>query len=759
MRRYADILLPLALDTLRYEIEEGEEFASLREGECVAVEMGRDTTKYHTGIVWRIDDERPDFKRIRKVEKRLYKSILLDGSRRRFWEWIAEYYLCTLGEVMRVALPQLIKPQGKDEAAFAEAEYMPTTEYYIKLNTEQERLNEVIEKLERKAPKQAKALRAIASIAPQHLTKGGEMPRRLIECDMQPLKALASKGLITLTERQRNIESCGNISFALPSLTPHQQLSLDHIRSCYEEQQKQAVLLHGITGSGKTEIYIHLIAEELNAGRDVLLMLPEIALTTQLIERMERIFGSRVTAYHSKLTQRRRTEIFMQLAANEAGGNFIVGVRSSIFLPLNRLGLIIVDEEHDSSYKQQEPAPLYNARDCSHILAAAYGAKVLLGSATPSLESWTNAESGKFGKAMLTERYAEAEVPKIKISDSQKAAKRGSRRGHFNLDLLNRLTERLERGEQSMLFQNRRGFSPYVECGECHWVARCPNCNVSLTMHKSSGRLICHYCDYAALIPSQCPNCQRDSVRPMGFGTEKIEEQVRELLPSARVVRLDRDTTTSPRAFDQIIESFSKRQSDIMVGTQMIAKGFDFGAVTLVGILNADNMLNSPDFRAEERAYALMTQVAGRAGRRGGSEAEVVIQTSQPDHRILQYVVEGDFEKMALTLLKEREAFFYPPYSRLIELKLRHRDVGRLHRAANRLSQLLRERFNRRVRGPVAPPVDKMHGEWIVGFIIKIESGASSLKARQILREVVGVWQSEDREYKSIHITYNADPQ
>ncbi len=754
MTRYADIVLPLPIDPLSYEVEDVAQFASLREGECVAVQMGADTTKYYTGIVWRIHNQRPEYKTIRKVEKRLYQSVILDERRRNFWGWIAEYYLCSLGDVMRVALPSLIKPQGQDELSFAKAEYRPTTESYIKLVVEAEQIPATIEKLERRSPKQANAVRQIASLESELQTSVGEFPQRLIECDRAVINALATKGMITLTERQRNIESVGKVSFALPTLTAHQQASLEKIRS----QQQLCVLLQGITGSGKTEVYIHLIAEQLNAGRDVLLLLPEIALTTQLIERMERIFGSRVTPYHSKLTPRRRTEIFMQLAADTEGGNFVVGVRSSIFLPLNNLGLIIVDEEHDSSYKQHNTAPLYNARDCSHILAAAYDAKVLLGSATPSLESWTNARSGKFGKASLTERYAEAQIPKITISDTQRAAKRGARQGHFNRELLTKIEERLARNEQTMLFQNRRGFSPYVECDDCSWVARCPNCNVSLTMHKASGRLICHYCDYAALIPTRCPACASSSVRPKGFGTEKIEEQIGEFIPSARVVRLDRDTSTSARAFNQIIESFANHQSDIMVGTQMIAKGFDFANVTLVGVLNADNMLNNPDFRAEERAYALLTQVAGRAGRRVGAEAEVVIQTSQPTHRILQYVIDNDFETMALTLLSEREAFFYPPYSRLIEISLRHRDVNRLHTAANKLSQLLRARFGKRVRGPVAPPIDKMHGVWIVNFIVKIESGASSLKARRILREVVSEWQSE-KGVKSIHITFNADPQ
>lgn len=544
-----------------------------------------------------------------------------------------------------------------------------------------------------------------------------------------------------------------------------------------------------MTGSGKTEVYIHLIAEQLARGRDVLLLVPEIALTTQLIERMELIFGSRVTPYHSKIAANRRTETFMQMSQNNDGGNFIVGARSAIFLPLNNLGLIIVDEEHDSSYKQMEPAPLYNARDAAHILAGIYDAQVVLGSATPSLESWTNAQIGKFALAELTERFGDAELPEIIISNSRVAGRRGERQGHFNKALLDRVKDRFTQGEQSMLFQNRRGFAPYVECGGCGWIAQCPHCNVSLTMHKSGASLRCHYCDYATVLPSVCPTCKdpKQTIEARGFGTEKVEEQLSELVPDIRVTRLDRDSASSTAAFERIIGGFKRRESDVMVGTQMIAKGFDFDNVTLVGILNADNMLNNPDFRAEERAFALMMQVAGRAGRRKKSaiknaiksiekgdennieevikseviKSEVIIQTTQPEHRIMQFVRDNDYDSMARTLLEERKEFFYPPYSRLIEINLRHRDMQRLYSSANSLSQLLISRFAGRVRGPVAPPVDKVNGVWKLGFMLKIESGASSMRARQIIKDVIAEWRAigVDGGGKGIDISCNVDPQ
>ncbi len=680
MAKYADIVLPLAIPPLTYEVEEGME---LCEGDAVAVPMGQSVASFYTGIVWRLHDERPDYNVVRSVAKRLYGKVLLPLEQRKFWEWMAEYYLCHVGDVMRVALPAMVKPSGIDEQTI--------------------------------------------------------------------LKRVGKA-----TKRRGKVEELQDMTFDLPELTPHQQEALRAIEQGHET--KLCALLQGVTGSGKTEVYVHLMAKVLLEGRDVLMLVPEIALTTQLIERMRRIFGSRVMPYHSKLTPRKRTDSFMDLIDNHEGGHFIIGARSSIFLPLNKLGLIIVDEEHDSSYKQTTPSPRYNARDCAHILAMQFGAKVVLGSATPSLESWTNAMTGKFASASLTERYGEAEMPKIIISDTRRAGKRRERRGHFNLDLVRGIEERLERKEQVMLFQNRRGFAPYVECGECGWVARCPNCNVSLTMHKAGRRLVCHYCDFTMELPTRCPSCTVGEVLPMGFGTEKIEEQISEFLPEARTVRLDRDTATSQRAFDNIVGGFSRHENDIMVGTQMIAKGFDFSGVTLVGVLNADNMLLNPDFRAEERAFSLMQQVAGRAGRRRGADAEVVIQTTQPDHRILKFVADSDYDTMARTLLREREEFFYPPYSRLIMITLRHRDVGRLHRGANALSVALRERFAWRVRGPVAPPVDRLHGEWIVGFMLKIESGASSKRARGIIREVLAKWQA-DSEFRSIRVVCDVDPQ
>ncbi len=750
MPKYADIVLPIASGFFTYLVDES---LNVEEGAAVMVPLGAPREKFYTGIVWRLHDQTPNYKRIKSVVRTLYSRPLLTTEQRQFWDWIAQYYMCSVGEVMRVALPSMMKPTGRSDQEFALEEFQPRSEYYISLpeHTSQG-WDELLQTLERRAPKQHRALLEIAEIAER--INGSELPRRLLSADIQTLHALAHKGVISLYKQDRTLEKRQEVLFSLPQLSAHQTEALTTIQN--SQSEKSTALLHGITGSGKSEIYIHLIAERLERGEDVLLLLPEIALTAQLIERMERIFGSRVIAYHSKLTMAKRTESYLQIN-NRDGGNFVVGVRSAIFLPLKRLKLIIVDEEHDSSYKQSDTAPRYNARDAAVAIAAQRGGNTLLGSATPSLESWTNAQCGKYALATLTERYGDAQEPDIIISDTIRSVKRGERKGHFNFDLLAKIAERLERGEQTILFQNRRGFAPYVECTECGWSPRCPHCNVTLTFHKSLARLSCHYCGYTESSRESCPNCQSGEIKMMGFGTEKIEEQIAELFPQARVGRLDRDSVSSQGSLNKIIAQFERGDTDILVGTQMVTKGFDFSKVTLVGILNADNLLNSPDFRAEERAYQLMTQVAGRAGRRG-EVGEVVIQTSQAKHRILNLVRSKDFRGMASTLLSERELFKYPPYARIIAITMRHKDRDRLNSGANALASALREIFGRRLQGPISPAVDKIRDEYIVTLALKIEAGASSVKARNILAERIGELQRQP-QFKSLIIICNVDPQ
>ena len=752
MSRFADIVLPLAQPAYCFSVPEGAEGDTLREGDAVAVQFG--PKNIYTGIVWRLHDERPNVKRIKPIGRRLYDRPLLNEQSRRLWEWIADYYMCTIGEVMRVALPSLIKPQGSSAEEFLRDEFRPRMETYLSLSMQwrdKKALSEECDRISRRAPRRSEVLRQILSFDSAQCNSAGELPRRLIDCDSAQIAALRKGGYIEVVERERAVERGANIAFSLPELTPEQQRVASEIRFT-----RGVHLLQGVTGSGKTEIYMNLIGEVLARGGDVLMLVPEIALTSQLIDRMERVFGSRVEAYHSRLTPRRRTETYLRLLHGE-GGQLVIGARSALFLPLHHLQLVVVDEEHDSSYKQSDTAPRYQGRDVAIMLASLYGARTVLGSATPSLESYANAQWGKYGYSLLAERYGGAATPHIIISDTMRSVKRGERRTHFNQVLINSISDALSRGEQTMLFQNRRGFAPFVQCRGCGWTPRCPNCNVTLTEHRSSGRMECHYCGYTAAVPKSCPQCETVDLKPMGFGTERVEEAISALFPDARVARLDRDTVTSESAYNRIIHAFESGQTDILVGTQMITKGFDFGRVAVVGVLNADNLLFSPDFRASERAFALMTQVAGRAGRRQ-NEGVVIVQTSEPENQVIGWVARGDYQAMARSELADRHLFFYPPYARLVQFTLLSTDVQTLRRGVGEFAELLREKFGRRVAGPVAPPVDRIRGEYLLRLLLKIENGRSMARARELLREVIAQLQSK-AEFKQIKIVIDVDPQ
>ncbi len=756
MPLFADIVLPLAQPAYSFSVPEGAEGDGVRVGDAVAVQFG--PRNIYTGIVWRLHNEPPAVKRIKSIGRRLYDRPLLDEQQMRLWEWMAEYYMCTLGEVMRIALPSLIKPQGTSAEEFSMDEFQPRTEAYVALAEQWcngEALQAELERIRRRAPRRVQILEQIVAFDKSKLNAKGEIPRRLIECDSTQLAVLRKAGYVVVNQRERAVERNENISFITPTLTPAQQRVVAEVHS--SQREGRAVhLLRGITGSGKTEIYMTLIAEVLARGGDVLLLVPEIALTAQLIERMERVFGSRVTSYHSKLTNLRRTETYLRLLRSE-GGELVVGARSALFLPLRHLQLIVVDEEHDSSYKQSDTAPRYQGRDTAIVLASLYGGHTVLGSATPALESYANAQWGKYGYSELAERYGEAVPPRIIISDTMRSVKRGERRTHFNQVLVNAIGEALERGEQVMLFQNRRGFSPFVQCSSCGWTLRCPHCNVTLTLHRSTERMECHYCGYTVPVPHSCPQCKTVDVKPMGFGTEKVEEAIAALFPAARVARLDRDTSTSESAYNRIIGAFQSGETDILVGTQMITKGFDFGRVSVVGVLNADNLLNSPDFRSSERAFQLMTQVAGRAGRRE-SEGVVIIQTSEPDNPVIGWVARGDYDMMARCELADRHAFSYPPYSRLLQLTMREENPSLLRQGALALADGLREKFGRRVAGPVSPPIDKIRGQYIVRIMLKIENGRSLARARELLRDVLAQFRTKG-EYKSINVSIDVDAQ
>lgn len=754
-RLYADIVLPLAQDTYTFSVSDD---MSLRRGDAVVVQFG--VRRYYTGIVWRLHDRRPNFPKIKPITRLLYSSPLLSEGQLSMWEWISEYYMCTLGEVMRSALPSMIKPSGNDLEEFADEEFAPRMERYLSLVGEavadEETLSTLLDKMERRAPRQYSIITSLLRLATD---SGGALtspvPRRLIECDSAAIAALIRKGLIRSEMMEARLNMPYDSEFLPPRLTPAQQQVSDGITEAWK--RSHTVLLHGVTGSGKTEIYINHIADTLRRGGDVLMLVPEIALTAQLIDRMESIFGARVTAYHSKLTDRRRTETYLRLNQS-SGGEFVIGARSALFLPLRHLQLIIVDEEHDAGYKQEEPAPRYNARDMAVMLAHKLGCKTLLGSATPSIESYYNALSGKYSLVTINERYGGAQLPEIVVSDTLRAAKRGERYSHFNKLLLDDIGSVLQSDGQVMLFQNRRGFAPYVECTSCGWTARCPNCNVTLTLHKgSSQRLECHYCSYTMAAPDRCPACRVADVVPMGFGTEKAAEEISKIFPVARVARLDRDTATSERAYRKVIDDFASHRTDILVGTQMISKGFDFGGVALVGVLNADNLLRNPDFRASERAFQLLTQVSGRAGRRERS-GRVIIQTSEADHAVIHYVAAGDYRAMVERELAERKAFLYPPYAHIVAFTLRHSDHNLLYRCAEQFASSLRRRFGRRVLGPTAPPIDRIRGEYMLRIMLKIENTQSFARAREILREELLAIRSA-KELRNVTIICDVDPQ
>ena len=746
---YAQVVLPLAQPMYTFSVDEA---LGVNVGDAVVVQFG--SSRYYTGIVWSLTNERPEYPRIKPILKKLYSTPLVTPEAQRLWEWIAEYYMCSIGEVMRVALPALAKPSATTLTELEERSIEPPTETFIALTEElrsEESLAAYVDKHGRKAPRRTETMDRIATLA---AARGGMdifVPRRLVDAETQHIADLKRRGLIEL--REAPIEATHDKNdFLLPTLSEAQQRALDAI-DCGHSGGKVA-LLHGVTGSGKTEIYIHLIARTLAEGRDALVLVPEIVITSQLVERLERIFEGRTTTYHSRLTPLRRGETFLRLASS-TGGELIVGVRSAIFLPMKRPGLIVVDEEHDANYKQTDPTPRYNARDMAAVMSRIYGAKVVLGSATPSLESLYNATTGKYAYVELTERWGEAVLPEVIVSDTIRAVKRNERKTHFNLDLLQNINRSLSAGEQAILFQNRRGYAPYIQCRTCGYSPRCPHCNVTLTRHKASDRMECHYCGYNMPTPKMCPNCEVQDMALMGFGTEKVAEEISRLMPEARIERLDGDTSTSERAFKRIVTRFDNGEADILVGTQILTKGFDFGGVTTVGILNADNLLTMPDFRASERAFQLMMQVAGRAGRRN-DRGRVVIQTSQPKHPVIRFVASGDYKAMANSELAERHAFGYPPYSHLIRLLMRHEDYNLLHHAAHALASVMRKKFGARVMGPVSAALEMLRGEHRAEILLKIESGASMQRARTLLREAIATVE-DDTKYKSVKISIDVD--
>jgi len=664
MTRYADVIVPLPLqDSYTYSIPSALE-SSVQRGCRVLVPFGK--SKSYVGIVRTVHTKAPQGYEIKPIKECLDTQPMVTEAQFRFWEWIAQYYVCPLGDVMNAALPARLK---------------------------------------------------VASPLPI-LKEGGEKKDR------------------------------EETSLSLP-----QQQAYDAIRQSF--LTKEVTLLHGVTSSGKTEIYIHLIRQALIEGKQVLYLLPEIALTTQITERLRRVFGDEMGVFHSKFTDSARVAVYRR-QLSDSPYRLILGVRSSVFLPFRQLGLVIVDEEHESSYKQQDPAPRYHARSAAIMLAHQCGAKVLLGTATPSLESYQLAKTGRYGYVSLTTRYLDYHLPEIEVVDIKRLKFQKRMKGIFSPILLDSIGEALERHEQVILFQNRRGYANFLMCKTCGWVPQCPHCDVSLTYHKKTNRLVCHYCGQTYELPERCPSCQESNFSDVGIGTEKVEQQIHRYFPEATTVRMDIDTAHTRLAYEQIISDFSHHQYDILIGTQMVTKGLDFDNVSVVGILDADTMLNIPDFRSHERTYQVMAQVAGRAGRRN-TRGRVILQTRSADADTIAYVVSNDYEAMFRTQMEERRQFHYPPFYRLINIYLRHNDYTRTEMLANDLGTMLRQVFGDRVLGPDRPAVARVRSMYVRKLMLKIEKNASPSRVRSLLFDI----QARLLQQPSAHglqVYYDVDP-
>ncbi len=743
MPKYADVILPLPLASLyTYSVPEEYE-ARVVVGCRVTVPLGK--SKHYTALIARVHDNKPQEYEIRPFTELLDDSPIILPTQMKLWEWISKYYLCTLGEIFNAAVPKGLK-----------GEFKPKTEQRIRLAKrchDKTVLNLTLQSLSR-APRQKRLLNTFL-----RLTENGEeiSRHRLIEeaeVSQAVCKELIDKCILECYEVE-----IGRLKNMVEPIVPQntlneaQQKAFEEIKQEFEH--KNVTLLHGVTSAGKTEVYIHLISQALESGKQVLYLLPEIALTKQIIERLQKVFGNRIGLYHSKFSDSERVEIWKK-QLSDTPYDIILGVRSSLFLPFNDLGLIIVDEEHENSYKQQDPAPRYNARNTAIILASYYGAKTLLGTATPSIDSYYNATTGKYGLVKLFQRYRSIQMPEIEVSDIKELAHRKQMTGPFGDPLAEAMKASISKGKQIILFQNRRGYSPMLECRNCGWVPRCKHCDVSLTLHKSNNKLTCHYCGYTIPAPKICPNCEENNFINPGYGTEKIEDELQNMLPEARIARMDLDTTRTRTAYEKIINDFQQGKTDILIGTQMVSKGLDFDNVDVVGILNADILLNYPDFRAAERAFQLMAQVAGRAGRKNG-RGKVFLQTRQPDSPIISQIVANDYMQFYDAQLSERLMFHYPPFHRLIYVFIKHRDIHLLEEFSELLGQRMRDIFGHRVLGPDLPPVARVQQLYIRKIVLKIENGVSQYKINDTLAALHNELTSIKR-YRSMSLYFDVDP-
>lgn len=752
--RYVDVILPLPLEGLFTYAVSDEMATQVREGVRVVVPFNR--SKRYTAIVVKIHDEKPDFNTKNIIEILDNQPIILQ-EQLRLWQWMSDYYMAPLGEVMNAALPAGLKNEDA---------YQPKTETCIGLceaYRSERGLHLAFDMLQR-AEKQQKVLAeflvlsGVTGVQESGVQESGvqEVTRDELlnesHCTTAVLKALIDRKILYTYEREVGRLNHGGEPHPeqIKALSEAQQDAYNQIQLQF--LRKRVVLLHGVTSSGKTEIYIHLIQKALDEGRQVLYLLPEIALTVQMMERLRRVFGHRLGIYHSKYSDAERVEIW-QKQLSEKPYDVILGARSAVFLPFQRLGLVIVDEEHETSFKQQEPAPRYHARSVAVMLAAP---SVLLGTATPSMESYYNAQTGKFGLVTLQTRFQGIELPEIQVVDVKDLRRRKMMPGPFSPQLLAAMRTALDDGKQVILFQNRRGFAPMIECKSCGWVPRCKNCDVALTLHKNTNTLTCHYCGYTYAVPTHCPACEETDLRGRGYGTEKIEDQIRDIFPEARVARMDLDTTRSRNAYERLINDFASGRTNVLIGTQMISKGLDFDRVAVVGILDADTMLNYPDFRAYEHAFMMMSQVSGRAGRKG-RRGLVLLQTKNKELTVIQQVAKNDWPSFYADLLDERRQFHYPPFYHLVYAFLRHKNEAVADSAAIFLASLLRQWFGNRVLGPDKPGVARVKSLHIRKIVLKLENGIDLRRVREYLRRAQ-TQILQDKQYAALQIFFDVDP-
>ena len=718
---------------------------SVKTGQRVLVNFGRN--KQYVGIIARLHDNQPQGYEVKDILQLMDAEPVLLPSQLALWQWISDYYMSPVGEVYKAALPAGLK---------AEDGYRPKTETYIRLTAtyRNERALHIALDMLQRAPKQLNCFTDYLTLSGWDDGNGSELTRDELLNEghtLQTVTMLIKRGILETYEVEVGRLNHGGEPHPelVKKLSPAQETAYNEILMSF--LRKQVTLLHGVTSSGKTEIYIHLIQREIDQHRQVLYLLPEIALTVQMMDRLRRVFGDRLGIYHSKYSDAERVEIWQKQLSGHPY-DVILGARSAVFLPFQNLGLVIIDEEHETSFKQQDPMPRYHARSAAIML----GTKVLLGTATPSMETYHNARTGKYGYVQLTERHQGIELPEIQVVDIKDLQHRKMMTGPFSPLLLARVREALEHGQQAILFQNRRGYAPMIECKACGWVPHCQNCDVSLTLHRQMSQLVCHYCGAVYQVPVQCPACGGTDLQTRGYGTEKIEADVRDIFPEARISRMDLDTTRTRNAYERIISDFGSGRTNLLIGTQMISKGLDFDRVSVVGILDADRMLSYPDFRAHEHAYMMIAQVSGRAGRKG-RRGLVILQTRQPQMPIIQQVVCNDYEGLYRSLCAERQQFHYPPYYRLVAVYLKHRSDALVETAAQELGFRLRQWFGGRVLGPDKPGVSRVKSLCIRKLVLKLENGLKLADVRKYLAHA-RQQMLQDKRYTSLQVYYDIDP-